>query len=90
MKRHILITAALLLALTLTACSESRPYTWAIIVLDGETIAEGHVDAYIGYQNGNVRVEIDGKCYYTGSENVILMEDPPTTHDQPKTTEVHA
>lgn len=92
MKRRILITAILLLALTLTACSEPRPYTytWAIIVLDGETIAEGHMDAYIGYPNGDVRVEIDGKGYYTGSENVILMEDPPTTHDQPKTTEAHA
>lgn len=90
MKRHILITAALLLALTLTACSESRPYTWAIIVLDGETIAEGHADDWICYTNGTVRVEIDGKRYCTDSENVILMEDPPTTHDQPKTTEAHA
>lgn len=90
MKRRILITAALLLALTLTACSESRPYTWAIIVLDGETIAEGHADDWILYANGTMRVEIDGKRYCTDSENVILMEDPPTTHDQPKTTEAHA
>lgn len=90
MKRHILITAALLLALTLTACSESRPYTWAIIVLDGETIAEGHVDAWTPSGDGVVTIEIDGKRYCTNFKNVILMEDPPTTHDQPKTTETHA
>lgn len=90
MKRHILITAALLLALTLTACSESRPYTWAIIVLDGETIAEGHADAWTPYSDGVVNIEIDGKRYRTNYNNVILMEDPPTTHDQPKTTEAHA
>lgn len=89
MKRHILITAALLLALTLTACSESRPYTWAIIVLDGETIAEGHADDWFWYQNGTVSVEIDGKRYCTSSENVVLMETPPTTNDQPRTTEAY-
>ena len=90
--RKIIITSVLLLALllTLTACSESRPYTWAIIVLDGVTIAEGHVDDWFWDQNGTVRVEIDGKCYCTDSENVVLMETPPNTHDQTKTTEAHA
>ena len=90
MKRHILITAALLLALTLTACSESRPYTWAIIRLDGETIAEGHVDACTPHGDDVVTIEIDGKRYRTSYENVVLMEEPPATHDQPKTMEAHA
>ena len=90
MKRHILITAALLLALTLTACSESRPYTWAIIRLNGETIAEGHVDDWNTDGNAGMLIEIDGKRYRTGYENVVLMEEPPTTHDQPKTMEAHA
>ena len=90
MKRRILITAVLLLALTLTACSGSRHYTWAIIRLDGKTVAEGHVDAWTPYGEGVVNIEIDGKRYRTSYNNVILMEEPPTTHDQPKTTEVHA
>lgn len=87
--RKIMLAAALLLALTLTACSESRPYTWAIIVLDGETIAEGHVDAWTPYSNGVVNIEIDGKRYRTNYNNVILMEEPPTTNDQPRTTEAY-
>lgn len=85
--RKIMLAAALLLALTLTACSEFRPYTWAIIVLDGETIAEGHVDAWTAYSNGVVNIEIDGKRYRTSYNNVVLMETPPTTNDQPRTTE---
>lgn len=79
MKRIVCIGAVLLaLAFTLTACSESRPYTWAIIVLDGKTVAEGHVDAWAPYSNGVVIIEIDGKRYRTHFNNVILMEDPPT------------
>ena len=88
MKRRILITAILLLALTMTACSESRPYTWAIIVIDGRTIAEGHLDSWSSKLRCNsITIEIDGIFYYTARENVVLMETPPTTTDQPKTTE---
>ena len=90
MKRLIALMLVLCALLTLTACSESRPYTWAIIVLGGETIAEGHVDAWTLYSDGDVRIEIDGKRYRTNYNNVVLMETPPTTHDQPKTTEAHA
>ena len=89
MKRRILITAALLLALTLTACSESRPYTWAIIVIDGRTIAEGHLDSYKPRSSNAIIVEIDGIFYYTARENVVLMETPSTTTDQPRTTEAY-
>lgn len=86
MKRRILIAAVVLLAITLTACGESRPYTWAIIMLDGETIAEGHVDDWHFYGGGDVRVEIDGKRYRTNLENVILTEEPPANDN---TEEVH-
>lgn len=83
MKRRILITAALLLAvaITLTACGESRPYRWAIIMLGGEKIAEGHVDAWTSYRNGVMTIEIDGKRYRTSFENVLLMEEPPATDE---------
>lgn len=87
--KKILLTTALLLALllTLTACSASRPYTWAIIVIDGRTIAEGHLDSWSHKIRCNaIIVEIDGIFYYTARENVVLMETPPTTTDQPKTT----
>ena len=83
MKRIVCIGALLLtLAFTLTACSESRPYTWAIIVLNGETIAEGHVDDWCAYRYGTVLIEIDGKRYRTGYENVVLMEEPPAKDKQ--------
>ena len=77
--KRILLTAVVLLAITLTACGESRPYTWAIIMLGGEKIAEGHVDAWTPHRDGVVTIEIDGKRCRTSFENVILMEDPPAT-----------
>ena len=80
--KRILIAVVLLMALTLTACSESRPYTWAIIKIDGEKIAEGHVDAWAPHGDGVVAIEIDGKRYRTGYENVVLMEEPPATDKQ--------
>lgn len=88
--RKIMLAAALLLALAigLSACGESRPYTWAIIRLDGETIAEGHLDAW-QYHNEFITVEIDGKRYRVSYNNVVLMETPPTTTDQPRTTEAY-
>lgn len=79
MKRRILITATLLLVLTLTACGESRPYTWAIIKLDGETIAEGHIDSKYYCHEFYMDIEIDGKRYRASYDNIILMEAPPTT-----------
>ena len=82
--KRILITLLLLMALTLTACSESRPYTWAIIKIDGETIAEGHVDNWQTVNSGVVFIEIDGKRYRTGYENVVLMEEPPATDAKEK------
>lgn len=83
MKRIVCIGALLLtLAFTLTACSESRPYTWAIIKIDGEKIAEGHVDDWLSVGNGTVFIEIDGKRYRTGWENVVLMEEPPAKDKQ--------
>ena len=77
--KRILIAVVLLMALTLTACGESRPYTWAIIKIDGEKIAEGHVDDWQSFSNGAVFIGIDGKRYRTGYENVVLMEEPPAT-----------
>ena len=82
MKRILIIITVTLLAITLTACGESRPFTWAIVKLDGETIAEGHVDSWQPYSNGNMLVEIDGKRYRTGYENVVLMEEPPAKDKQ--------
>ena len=83
MKRIVCIGAVLLtLAFTLTACGEDRPYTWAIIKIDGETIAEGHVDDWQTVNNGVVFIEIDGKRYRTGYENVVLMEEPPAKDKQ--------
>lgn len=83
MKRIVCIGAVLLaLAFALTACGESRPYTWAIIKIDGETIAEGHVDNWNPYGDGAVTIEIDGKRYRTGYENVVLMEEPPVKDKQ--------
>ena len=81
MKRRILIAAILLLAITLTACGESRPYTWAIIVIDGRTIAEGRIDRWNANRD-TIAVEIDGKRYFTAYKNVVLMETQPTTNDQ--------
>lgn len=78
MKRIVCIGALLLtLAFTLTACGEDRPYTWAIIKIDGETIAEGHVDSWSTFNSDFFIIEIDGKRYRTGYENVVLMEEPP-------------
>lgn len=83
MKRIVCISAVLLtLAFTLTACGEDRPYTWAIIKIDGEKIAEGHVDDWHTVNAGVVVIEIDGKRYRTGYENVVLMEEPPAEDKQ--------
>ena len=83
MKRIVCIGAVLLtLAFALTACSESRPYTWAIIKIDGEKIAEGHVDYWNPYGEDAVTIEIDGKYYCTSLENVVLMEEPPAKDKQ--------
>lgn len=83
MKRIVCIGAVLLaLAFTLTACGESRPYTWAIIKIDGEKIAEGHVDDWNTDGNAGMLIEIDGKRYRTGYENVVLMEEPPAKDKQ--------
>lgn len=86
MKRILIIITVTLLALTLTACGESRPFTWAIIKLDGETIAEGHVDSWHTYSNGDLIVEIDGKFYRTSHDNIVLMEAQPDTE---KEREIH-
>ena len=84
MKKIILTTALLLaLLLTLTACGESRPYTWAIIVIGGRTIAEGRIDRWNANRD-SITVEIDGERYFTAYKNVVLMETQPTTNDQPR------
>lgn len=82
MKRILIIITVTLLALTLTACGESRPFTWAIIKLDGETIAEGHVDDWNPYGDGVITIDIDGKRYRIGYDNVVLMEAQPDTDKQ--------
>ena len=81
------------LALILTGCNTSNPTRfsgnravagqdvqtmhYAYIMLDGKTIAEGHVTQWRDYSASDaVQVMIDGKYYLTHYTNVVLVADP--------------
>lgn len=80
--RKIMLAAALLLALAigLSACGEGgeteRKYRYAWIALEGEDIAEGYVTWWHWYSDGTVALEINGKRYITGNENVVMVDMP--------------
>lgn len=79
MKKLLCLTALLLaLAFALGACGEGSEYryTYAWIALEGETVAEGYVSQWITYNNGTVRLTIDGRRYLTSCENVVIVDMP--------------
>lgn len=75
--RKLILTAALLLALTIAlgACGETKN-TYAWIFLDGRTLVEGWVDSIQNYTNGKLAVCIDGRRYVTHYSNAVIVEYP--------------
>lgn len=47
----------------------------AIISLDGNLIAEGKLERYVGYSHGICILTIDGKSYQTHSCNFVIITD---------------
>ena len=47
----------------------------AIIYLDGNLIAEGKLEKYVGYSTGACVLTIDGKSYQTHSCNFVIITD---------------
>ena len=47
----------------------------AIIYLNGNLIAEGKLEKYVGYSHGICILTIDGKSYQTHSCNFVIITD---------------
>ena len=78
------VFCALMLGLSLVGC-ENEKYEelkkeyyagkTAIVCLNGNLIAEGKLEKYIGYSNGACVLTIDGKSYQTHSCNFVVITD---------------
>ena len=53
-----------------------RQYDYAIIKLDGATFAEGKVEKWTDYEDGDqIQVQIEGNTYLVHSSNIVLMKE---------------
>ena len=53
-----------------------RRYDYAIIKLDGTVLAEGVVEKWTDYEDGDqIQVQIEGNTYLVHSSNIVLMKE---------------
>ena len=65
-----------MLGLGLAGCGdENYVGKTAIIYLDGNLIAEGKLEKYMGFSTGCCVLTIDGKSYQTHSCNFVIITD---------------
>ena len=78
------VLCALMLGLGLAGCDNEKyeelqkeyyAGKTAIIYLDGNLIAEGKLEKYVGYSTGACVLTIDGKSYQTHSCNFVIITD---------------
>lgn len=78
------VLCTLMLGLSLVGCGDEqyeklqKEYyagKTAIVCLNGNLIAEGKLEKYIGYSNGICILTIDGKSYQTHSCNFVVITD---------------
>ena len=82
MKNKLLITLAVILAITLSGCGNMQAFDTtfkfdkAIIFLpNGESI-EGKIDSWLDFENSDmIQVKIDGVTYLTHATNVIMIAE---------------
>jgi len=75
------ILVALLICLTLAGCNRqvidlTYKFDRAVIFSPTGILVEGKVDSWTDYKDSDqVQVKINGKTYFTHSENVVLIKE---------------
>lgn len=59
----------------MTMIDTTYSYERAIVALPSGEIIEGKCSSWADWDDGTVQVVIDGKAYYTHSENVVLISE---------------
>lgn len=82
MKRLLALMLVLIMVVGLLCACGNRTmlnvtYTYerAMVALPNGEVVEGKVEKWTDWEDGTVKVFIDGKSYYTHSENVILISE---------------
>lgn len=79
-KRIIAIIMLLIICLSLCSCNRqiidtNWSFDYAYICLGNGTVVEGKVDSWKDWDDSDmIQVKIDGKTYYTHSNNVVLID----------------